>query len=122
MAEVHSWTDGEIDLNQTSADHRVVGCSVQYTWQRTVVPRKQQLDYRYLANTDVQKRVQEALLGSDPIPWETDVQTHAWRIKNLLHETFAQHVPQLKSKPRASYISESTWNCKTKLKALLASS
>ena len=112
MAEVHSWTDGEIDLNQTSADHRVVGCSVQYTWQRTVVPRKKQLDYRYLANADVQKRVQEALLGSDPIPWETDVQTHAWRIKNLLHETFAQHVPQLKSKPRASYISESTWNCR----------
>ena len=33
-------------------------------------------------------------------------------LKNLLHETFAQHVPQLKSKPRASYISESTWNCR----------
>ena len=112
MAEVHSWTDGEIDLNQTTADHRVIGCSVQYVWQRTSVPRKKQLDYRYLADADIQNRIQEALLGADPIPWETDVQTHAWRIKTLLHDTFAQHIPQLKSKPRASYISESTWHCR----------
>ena len=119
QSEVQSWVDQEIDLNQQTSDHLAVGCKVWLTWAKTRGNSRPKLDFRPLNDPQVRDAMHERIMALPPIPWTQDVHTHAHRIKESLHEMFEEILPVATRNPRASYITDGTWQCRTaKLEAL----
>ena len=119
QSAVQSWVDHEIDLNQQTTDHLAVGCKVWLTWAKTRSGAKAKLDFRPLSDPQVRTVMHEKIMALPPIPWMQDVHSHAHRIKTALHEVFEEILPRATRRPRTSYITDGTWQCRTaKLEAL----
>ena len=107
--DVSSWVDGDIDLNQSSPDHRAVGCKLHYTWTKRVSPKKAFVDYRQLTDPLVREKMERHLRDIEPIPWHTDVHTHALKIREAIQTTISSCLTVNKTRPKTSYITERTW-------------
>ena len=113
LCRVHSsWTDDVIDLNQTSPDHRPVGCQVQWETKRTSQKRPR-YNLSALSNPSVRQRVDQALRDLPEIPWSCDVHHHAQQIRKNIHTVLSTVIPAERGGPKSSFISDNAWGIRT---------
>ncbi len=120
QAQVVCWVDRDVDLNQSTRDHLVAGCQVQYQTALTTPTQKRSYDLRKLRDPETRAALQERLLDIAPIPWNTDVHTHAARIKQEMHTALEEVIPRRGQPIHNSYISEASWQQRTAKRHLLA--
>ena len=120
QAQVMCWVDRDVDLNQSTRDHLVAGCQVQYQTALTTPAQKRSYDLRKLRDPETRAALQERLLDIAPVPWSTDVHTHAARIKQEMHTAMEEVIPRRGQPIHNSYISEASWQQRTAKRHLLA--
>ena len=108
-SDISSWVDTDIDLNQRTPDHYAAGCKVHHTWTKSNPARRMSVDFRQLADPLIRDSLERHLRDTAPIPWETDVHTHAFRIREDLEKAFTACLPAKRARPKTSYITDKTW-------------
>ena len=108
-----TWTDTLVDLNQTTPDHRPVGCQIQLLLSNLRV-RKTGYNLHALKQPYIKEKIDQALRDMAPIPWDTDVHRHAQILRENIHGILAEHVPLERGGPRQSFISDTTWGIRSR--------
>ena len=109
-----TWTDDNIDLGNTTEDHRPTGCKIELMIEKR--QRKCQLghyDWSRAEESTVQEELSKELTQLPNISWDTNVHDHATQIKDSVHQVLSQVLGPAKKLRKTSYISDATWATRT---------